>query len=58
LEVLVISFKYMSEAISTSAEVGVVAVGPIANIAVFLFLVLFGHLFYKVSGNLYAVTVG
>lgn len=47
-----IAFKYMSESLSTSTEVGVVAIGPIANIAVFFLLVVFGHLFYQYSGFL------
>ena len=49
MHVVIVVFKYMSESISTSAEVGVVAIGPIANIAIFLFLVVSGMLFYKVS---------
>jgi hypothetical protein len=48
MEVLQVSFKYMSESISTAGEVGVVAIGPVANICVFLFLVCSGALFYKV----------
>ena len=42
-------FKYMSESISTASEVGVVAIGPIANICVLLFFVVTGNLFYKVD---------
>lgn len=52
LRIFMISFKYMSAAISTSTEVGVVAIGPIANICVFLIMVVFGHLFYQYSGFL------
>lgn len=49
MQVLLVRFKYMSTSITTSTEVGVVAIGPIANIAVYLFLVCSGALFYKVS---------
>lgn len=48
LQVLLVRFKYMSASITTSAEVGVVAMGPIANICIFLFLVFAGALFHKV----------
>lgn len=49
MQVLLVRFKYMSASITTSAEVGVVAIGPIANIAIFLFVVFTGALFYKVT---------
>lgn len=41
--------KYMSESISTASEVGVVAIGPIANLCVYICLVGLGALFHKVS---------
>lgn len=41
--------KYMSESISVAAEVGVVAIGPIANLCVYICLVVFGVLFHRVS---------
>jgi len=47
LKILIIEFKYSSTAISTGSEVGLVAIGPIANIVVFSFFVIFGALFYR-----------
>lgn len=42
-------YKYMSASISVAAETGVVAIGPIANLCVFLSFVALGHMFHKVS---------
>lgn len=47
-----LEYKYMSSSISSSVEVGVVAIGPIFNILIFLMLGYLGGLFYKVAGNL------
>jgi hypothetical protein len=40
--------KYMSASISVAAETGVVAIGPIANLCVFITFVGLGLLFHKV----------
>jgi hypothetical protein len=40
--------KYMSASISVAAETGVVAIGPIANLCVFVTFVGLGLLFHKV----------
>eukprot|EP01038_Epipyxis_sp_PR26KG_P005003 gene5003-6988_t len=49
LQVLFVIFKYSSVSISTSSEVGVVAIGPIANVCVFLLMAILGGMFYKIS---------
>jgi hypothetical protein len=41
-------FKYSSSSISEAVEVGIVAIGPVANICVFLVMAMFGSAFYKV----------
>ena len=41
--------KYMSGSISVAAETGVVAIGPVANLCVFLVFVSLGLLFHKVG---------
>lgn len=52
LDALTVTFKYVSASVPTSTEVGIVAIGPIANIAVFLFFVILAQLFYKLAGFL------
>ena len=49
LRALEVQQKYMSSSISVAAEVGVVAIGPIANVCTFLVLVILGTMFYWVS---------
>jgi hypothetical protein len=48
-----VSFKYMSAAIAPGLEVGVVAIGPLINIAMFVAAALMGKLFYKVRHIVY-----
>jgi hypothetical protein len=51
LMVFQVVYKYMSGSISVAAETGVVAIGPIANLCVFLSFVALGSMFHKVRGN-------
>jgi hypothetical protein len=48
LMVFQVVYKYMSGSISVAAETGVVAIGPIANLCVFLSFVALGSMFHKV----------
>ena len=48
-DALFISYKYMSASVSEATEVGFVAVGPFANIIMFIFFGFCGRLFYHVS---------
>lgn len=43
-----ILFKYSSASISTAAEVGIVAIGTIANLCIFICCTSSGYMFYKV----------
>lgn len=52
IKVLFIMYKYSSESLSTAVEVGIVSMGPVSNMAVFLFFSFFGALFYRFSGFL------
>eukprot|EP00286_Rhodomonas_abbreviata_P020038 CAMPEP_0181295428 /NCGR_PEP_ID=MMETSP1101-20121128/4147_1 /TAXON_ID=46948 /ORGANISM="Rhodomonas abbreviata, Strain Caron Lab Isolate" /LENGTH=372 /DNA_ID=CAMNT_0023400189 /DNA_START=103 /DNA_END=1221 /DNA_ORIENTATION=- len=45
-----ISYKYMSEAISVSSEVGVVCIGPIANLCMYILIVCLGSIFHRLVG--------
>jgi hypothetical protein len=54
LMVFQVVYKYMSGSISVAAETGVVAIGPIANLCVFLSFVALGSMFHKVRGNRYS----
>lgn len=49
---LYISFRYSSASLSTAVEVGIVSIGPIACICIFLLCLLFGGAFYKLTGFL------
>jgi hypothetical protein len=44
--------KYMSTSISASAEVGVVAIGPVANICLYIVMIGVGWMFFKFGGFL------
>jgi hypothetical protein len=48
MQLLYIMYKYSSNSIAFASEVGIVAAGPIANIVVFMVMVLAGAMFYRV----------
>jgi hypothetical protein len=48
LRILFVSFRYSSASLSTGVEVGIVAIGPIACMCIFLLFTLFGHAFHEV----------
>ena len=45
-------YKYMSSAMQQVYEIALICIGPAANIVVFLVMLLVGHLFTTIAGNL------
>jgi hypothetical protein len=46
-------YKYSSNSIAFASEVGIVAAGPIANIVIFMVMVLAGAMFYRVRSSIH-----
>ena len=46
-----IAFKYMASSIPVSYEFGMVAMGPISNVFIFICITALSHGFYKVTSS-------
>lgn len=55
VELYQIVFKYMSSSIPVSYEFGMVALGPISNVFIFICITTLSHGFYKVNLVLFVI---